>query len=212
MTWPSSFQPGTLGYLKDRIDDETKKQGTLSTQIAQCIMDAIAIYQRHRFRFSEGYSGDFNTVIGQEFYTSADNPVIANAFRYDYVALQIGTARFDVPRVPPEEIDLLTQSGTQQGQPQKYSYYNEQIRFYPVPSAVYPVILAAHQLIAGPANDSAAGNRWMTDGERLIRSRAKYELSINYGVDFPNLAQLMHPETGATADAFTELKDRKSVV
>jgi hypothetical protein len=293
MTWPSSYAAGTLGYMIDRIDDEIKRSGTLTTQIQQCITDAITVYQKHRFRFSEGYDYNFNTVIGQEFYATASSIAVTGAanngsglvrltltgltsgninlntsgsvqvfgitgtteangtwqfliidpthidlvgsqflnayvsggavttpvpagqgsigagqlpFEIDYLAIQIGTARFALDRLPPEDIDLLTQSGTQMGQPYSYCYFNEQIRLYPVPSAVYPMIIGAHELIAAPAANATQNNRWMTDGERLIRSRAKYELSLNYNVNFPAMAQAMHPDTGATADAFTELK------
>lgn len=207
MTWPSSFPAGTLGYMKDRIDDELKRSGTITTQIAQCIADAITIYQAHRFRFSESRDlCQFNTVIGQEFYRAADNAAIATLYLFDYLVIQIGNARFEVARREPEDIELMTQSGTQQGQPQSFSYFNETIRFYPVPSAVYPIIVSGHMAVPAPAADATTGNRWMLDGERLIRSRAKYELSVNYAVNFPELAQIMHPETGATADAYSELK------
>lgn len=206
MTWPSGSNPGTLGYLLDKIDDELKRSGTITTRIRESISDAIKIYQKHRFHFSEGYDGNFNTVAGQEYYTSSDNAAIKNNFLIDYLAVQIGTARFDLGRRQPEEIDLLTQSGTQQGQPQCYAWYAEKIRLYPVPDVAYPVIFGGHQLVAAPASDAEANNRWMVDGERLIRSRAKYELSLNYGIDFPTLAETMHPETGAAADAFFELK------
>ena len=299
MTWPSTYSPGTMGYLIDRIDDELKRSGTLTTQIQACIGDAITIYQKHRFRFSEGYDYSFNTVIGQEFYQvsgliavsgavnngsgairltiaglsaggvnltnlsnvqvfnvlgtteangtwpftiidgthidlvgstflnayisggSVSSPAVAGQggigagnipYEIDYLAIQIGTARYEITRRQPEDIDLLTQSGTQQGQPYAYSYYNEQIRFYPVPSAVYPIIIASHEIIGAPAALNTTGNRWMTDGERLIRSRAKYELSMNYNIDYPDLANRMLSispggvETGAVADAFFELK------
>lgn len=293
MTWPSTYAAGTLGYMSDRIDDETKKSGTLTSQIQACISDAITIYQKHRFRFSEGYDYSFDTAVGQEFYqvsgliavsgavnngsgevrltiaglsaggvnlnnlsqvqvfgvvgtTEANgswafaiidsthidligstflNPYISGGavtspavagqggigagqvpYQIDYLAIQIGTARYEIDRYDPKDIDLLTQSGTQRGQPYAYAYYNEQIRFYPVPSDIYPIIVAAHEIIAAPAALNTTGNRWMTDGERLIRSRAKFELSMNYGIDYPGLAQRMNPDTGATADAFDALK------
>lgn len=206
MTWPSLSASGTLGYLVDRIDDELKRSGTIDTRIRACITDAITIYQRHRFHFSEGYDGNFSTVASQEYYTSADNAAIKTNFLIDYLAIQIGTARYDVGRRQPEEIDLLTQTGTQRGQPQVYTYFQEKIRFYPVPDGIYTIIMGGHQLIAAPAADVTANNRWMVDAERLIRSRAKYELSLNYNIDFPALAETMHPETGATADAFSEMK------
>jgi hypothetical protein len=206
MTWPSTFAAGTLGYMKDRIGDELARSD-LSTQIAQCITDAIAIYQPHRFRFSESRDVcNFNTVVGQEFYTSADNANIATLFLFDYIVVTIAGANFKLTRRQPQDIELLSQSGTQRGQPQEFCYFNETIRLYPVPSAVYPIICAGHMSISAPTSDSAAGNRWMTTAERLIRSRAKYELSINYNIDFPSLAQIMHPDTGATSEAYDELK------
>lgn len=206
MTWPSLSASGTRGYMVDRIDDELKRSNTITTRVVQCINDAITIYQAHRFHFSEGYDGNFSTVLAQEYYSSSDNAAIKTNFLIDYLAIVIGTARFDLGRRQPEEIDLLTQSGTQRGQPQCFSYFQEKIRVYPVPDGVYSVIMGGHQLIAAPANDAEANNRWMVDAERLIRSRAKYELSLNYNIDFPTLAETMHPETGAAADAFSELK------
>lgn len=207
MAWSSTFDPGTLGYMKDRIADELGGRSDLASQIATCIGDAVAIYQAHRFKFSESRDVcTFNTVAGQEFYTSSDNAAIATLFMFDYVTITIGNVQSDVQRVEPERIELLTQNGVQRGQPMLFSYYDEKIRLYPVPAAVYPMIVAGHMSIAGPASDSAVGNRWMLDGERLIRSRAKYELSLNYGVDYPDLASRMHPDAGATQDAYTELK------
>lgn len=299
MTWPSTFPAGTMGYMADRIDDELKRSGTLATQIQTCIGDAITIYQKHRFRFSEGYDYSFNTVVGQEFYQvsgliavsnainngvgtirltiaglsaggvnltnlssiqvfnvlgtteangtwpfaiidgthidligsaflntyvsggSVSSPAVAGQggigagdipYQIDYLAIQIGTARYEIDRMQPKDIDLLTQSGTQMGQPYGYAYYNEQIRFYPVPSAIYPIIVGSHELISAPTTLATTGNRWMTDGERLIRSRAKYELSMNYNIDYPDLATRMlrisdgGVESGVVADAFFELK------
>lgn len=193
--------------MVDRISDELGGRSDLATQIAACIGDAIAVYQPHRFRFSESRDiGQFNTVVGQEFYTSADNANIATLFLFDYVTVTLGAASFDLARRQPEDLEVLSQTGTQRGMPLVFSYYDEKLRFYPVPDAIYPVVMAGHMNIAAPAADTTAGNRWMLDGERLIRSRAKYELSLNYGVDFPDLAARMHPESGAAADAYSELK------
>lgn len=214
MTWPSSFTAGTRGYMRDKIDDELKRSGTIDNQINEAISDAIKIYQRHRFRFSEAYDYNFSTVIGQEYYSASTAQPAGQGglgagqvpYMIDYLAIQIGTARFDLVRKEPEDIDLLTQSGTQQGQPHTYAYFNEQIRFYPVPSAVYPIIVGAHQIIAAPAADTTANNRWMTDGERLIRCRAKYELAVHLGIDTETNMALFHPDRGETYDAFIELK------
>src|SRR5581483_5077336 len=207
MPWPSTFPAGTLGYMKDRIADELGGRSDLASQIAVSVGDAIAVYQAHRFRFSESRDVcQFSTAAGQEFYSAADNAAIATLYLFDYVTVTLGVANFAINRRQPEEVELLSQTGTQRGMPLVFSYYNEQLRFYPVPDTAYPILVAGHMAIAAPSSDAATGNRWMLDGERLIRSRAKYELSVNYGVDYPDLATRMHPETGATADAYSELK------
>ena len=203
MTWPSTFPPLTLGYMKDKIADQIAR-GDLTTQIAECITDAIKFYQPHRFVFSEGRDTSLSTVAGQEFYSASDDPLIGTLFAFDYITVTIGTAKFDLPRYQPEDLEVLTQSGTQQGQPQAYSYYNFQLRLYPVPNTVYPLTIAAHQLITAPAADAAAGNPWMGEAERLIRGRARYELAINYTGD-PDEMQHM---TAFVTEAYDELKAR----
>lgn len=203
MTWPSTFASGTQGYMKDKIADQINRTD-LTTQIAECISDAIKFYQPHRFIFSEGRDTTLSTVANQEFYTSTDDPLIGTLYAFDYITITIGTAKFDLPRYQPEDIEVLTQSGTQMGQPQCYSYYNYQLRLYPVPNTVYPLTIAAHQLIAAPAADTTTGNNWMTDAEKLIRCRARYELALNYTFDEKEM-QFM---TAAVTEAYDELKAR----
>lgn len=203
MTWPSTFNDGTQGYMKDQIADEIARDD-LTSQIAVCITRSIQFYQPHRFHFSEGFDGNFSTVIGQEFYTATDNPVIASLFAFDYIDITIGVAKFKVTRMQPEDIELLTQTGTQMGQPYAFSYYNFQLRFYPVPSAVYPMTVAAHKKVSPPANDNDATSFWMTDAELLIRRRSRYELALNYTKD-PTELELMG---AGVEEAFSELKRR----
>lgn len=196
----------------DKIDDQLKRSGSIDDQIEECIYDAIRVYQPHRFRFSESRTvGQFNTVTGQEYYTAADNASIATLYQFDYVVVQIGTAQYELSRLEPKDIELMTQTGTQRGQPHSYCYFDKTIRFYPVPSGVYPITVAAHNKIVAPATVDEIDNPWMTDAERLIRCRARYELAVNYGIGYKGgsaveHAALMHPETGATADAFAEMK------
>ena len=207
MPFPSSFPRGTLGFMMDKIADQIARTD-LGPQIAEVINDAINFYQPHRFIFSEGRDTSLSTVIGQEFYGVADDPLLgpAGLFAFDYITVTIGTAQFDLPRYQPEDIELLSQSGTQMGQPQCYSYYNFQMRLYPVPNAVYPLTIAAHQRIPAPATTSTLENPWMTAGERLIRGRAKYEIALNYTSDLDE-AQRM---TAYVTEAFDELIARST--
>jgi hypothetical protein len=196
--WPSTYAQGTLGYMQDRIDDELMRNGTLTTQIAQCITDAIAIYQRERFRFNETFSLQWTTVVGQQNYnvfSDVNFPNVASPqqiLKADWLTITLPPAVFDVPRLQPEEILILTQTGTQMGQPYAWALSNEIIMLYPVPSNNYLMTFGAHITYQQPENLSDGSNRWMTDGEKLIRSRAKYELAINYLKDL-DMAKLMSP-------------------
>jgi hypothetical protein len=207
MPFPSTFPRGTLGFMMDKISDQIARTD-LGPQIAEVINDAILFYQPHRFIFSEGRDTSLSTVVGQEFYGVADDVLLgpAGLFSFDYITVTIGTAQFDLPRYQPEAIELLSQSGTQMGQPQCYSYYNYQMRLYPVPNAVYPLTIAAHQRIAAPPDNTTTGNPWMVDGERLIRGRAKYEIALNYTSDLDE-AQRM---TAYVTEAFDELVARST--
>jgi hypothetical protein len=205
MAWPSTFAAGSLGYMLDKIADQLAR-ADIATQIAETVNDAIVFYQPHRFIFSEGRDTSLSTVIGKEFYGAADDVLLgpSGLFAFDYITVTIGTAQFDLPRVQPEVIETLSQSGTQMGQPQCYSYYNYQMRLYPVPNAVYPLVIAAHQRIAAPAALATLGNPWMVDGERLIRGRAKYELALNYTGDMDEAERM----TAYVTEAYDELKAR----
>ncbi len=193
----------TQGDMKARIADELAR-GDLASPIASAIADAIAFYQDKRFWFNESRDVTFLTVVGQQWYGAADNASIPGLYAIDYVTISVGNVVSDVPRMEPEDIEILAMTGTQQGEPYAYTYYNQQIRLYPVPANVWQVRIGAHVAVAAPASDSEVANPWMTSAEKLIRSRAKYELAINWLKDM-ELAQTM---TAAVTEAFDELKGR----
>jgi hypothetical protein len=197
VTWPSAFAAGTLGYMKDRIANELGRDD-LTSQIAAAINDAIIEYQKERFRFSESRDTTFNTVIGQDIYTSADSSVISSHFYMDYMVIFVGDVPTEMTRRTPLEIEMLQEAtaSNAMGTPEDYCFYNDSIRMYPTPAAVYQVRIAAHLLIAAPATDNEAGNRWMVDAERLIRSRAKYQLAVHYTKDGDEI-MLMSPDPPA---------------
>lgn len=193
----------TLTIMKARISDELARSD-LTTQIAYAITDAIERYQGDRFWFNESRDVTFNTVASQEYYTSSDNANIPNIYAIDYAAITVGTNVHMLRREVPEMIENWSDNGTQTGEPYAYTYFQKKIRLYPVPTAVYAVRLAGHVKVAAPASDGEADNVWMTDAERLIRSRAKYNLAMDVTQD-PDLAQRM---VAAVNDAYDQLKGR----
>ena len=168
----------TLAILKARVATEIRRTD-LTTQIASAISTAIGAYQEQRFYFNESRSLTFSTVASQEFYTSSDDADIGLIKKIDYIKLYVGDFPYELSPERPEEIEWLSQNATQTGQPLSYCYYARSIRLHPVPDAIYTVRIGGMIKLAEPATDNEASNAWMIDGERLIRSRAKYELALH---------------------------------
>jgi hypothetical protein len=292
--------------MQDRIADELMRDD-LTSQISIAVSDAINIYQKEQFRFNETFTASFQTVVGQQNYNTLTDPNFPNLtnttqfFHIAWVTLTVPPAVFDLPRIAPEQLLVLTQTGTQMGQPYTYAFMDETIMLYPLPSSggpgqiggfnqlavgtsypngvytntsltggagnsatgnftivggqvfafqllnpgvnynvgdiltctaltpgtgwqiqvtslfsntqgPYKVTVGGHIAYAAPTDPAATGNRWMTDGERLIRSRAKYQLASHVTRNL-QMAQMMSPQEpapgaapGATWEAYRELK------
>lgn len=193
----------TLTIMKARIADELARDD-LTSQIAYAITDAIERYQPERFWFNESRDVTFSTVASQEYYTSLDNALIPNIYAIDYGAITVGSNVHMLRREVPEIIEGWSDNGTQTGEPYAYTYFQKKIRLYPVPTAVYSIRFAGHVKVAVPASDSEADNVWMTDAERLIRLRAKYNLAVDVLRD-SDLALAM---SATVMEAFDQLKGR----
>jgi hypothetical protein len=192
----------TQTIMKARIADELARSD-LTSQIAYAITDAIAAYQAERWWFNESRTTvSFSTVDGQEFYTSSDDADIANIRKMDYAVLYVGNDVRKLEYNSPETMEYLSVNGTQEGTPWSYGWFDNKIRLYPVPDAVYTIRIAAHVKVAAPASDGEASNPWMTDAERLIRARAKLELALHVLRD-DTLAATM---AEAVKEAWSDLK------
>jgi hypothetical protein len=188
--------------MKARIADELARSD-LTSQIAYAITDAIAAYQGERWHFNESRTTiSFSTVDGQEFYTSSDDADIANIRKIDYCVLYVGNDTRQLTYERPEVMEHLTVNGTQEGTPWSYGWYDNKLRLYPVPDTTYTIRIAAHVKVAAPASDGEASNPWMTDAERLIRSRAKLELALHVLRDDALAATMAE----AVKEAWSDLK------
>lgn len=165
-----------LATMKARIADELAR-ADLTSQIAYAITDAIESYRNKKFSFSNARF-DFSTVVDQEFYTSADHANLAPDVlqKIEYVFLYIG----DTPRrlhvMSPDRIESAAANGIQRGDASNYCWFSEQLRLFPIPNTVRTVRMGAKIRPPVPASDGETGNAWMTEGERLIRFRAKFEI------------------------------------
>lgn len=203
-----------LATMKARIASELSRSD-LGTQIASAINDAIAVYQKERFRFNETVPSapiTFSTVAQQANYGTAANANIGTLFHIDYLLLQIGNDLYYLTRDDPSRLKVYNQVNTMAGQPLWYAVEGNEIILSPVPSNVWTVTIGLFKRVAAPATDNEVGNPWMIDGERLIRARAKYEIAVHVTRN-PTMAAAMSPDVPAPGQpvgaAYREWKSLK---
>lgn len=164
--------------MKTRIASEIRRSD-LTTQIADAINTAIGAYQEQRFFFNESRDLTFTTVASQEFYSSSDDADIGLIKKIDYVKIYLDDQPHVLEVEDPARMEWLSQNGTQTGEPLYYCFYQRKFRLYPIPEDAYTVRIGGQIKLAAPASDDEADNPWMIEAERLIRSRAKYELALH---------------------------------
>lgn len=206
-----------------RVGAELRRPDLVTTgQVKTAIMDAIAIYQKERFRFSDAGPStppSFNTVAGQWIYTKADNVNIPTWFYVEALNVTIGNTVEKLSRYRPEEIYLLHEQGTQSGQPNGWAYDGNAVILDPTPDQAWPITMVGHVLVPAPADVNEANNPWMVEAEQLIRARAKYEIALHVTRN-PEMAQDMSPDAdgnrqgraGATYRAWRMLKGETNKV
>jgi hypothetical protein len=169
-----------LQSIEAHIADDIQRTD-LTSEIADCVQAAIKHYQMRRWYFNEQRASVFNTVAGQEFYTSVDFADIPNYLKRDTVMITTGgTSRFELKERTWEWIDNVAVNTLSQGQPTDYGYYNQQMRFYPIPDQAYPIRVSGILRLATLVNP-ADTNAWVNtaDAEPLIRAHAKWDLANN---------------------------------
>lgn len=168
----------------------------MTSPIAKAILDAIAIYQKDRFRISDidpSVPPSFYTVQGQYIYTVSDNPNISTIYRIEYLNVFVGSTAEKMTVRTPEEIHLLNQQNQQSGQPTDYAYEGNKIILYPIPSMAWQIFIGGHVQIAAPASLAEDNNPWMNWAEQLIRCHAKYEIAVHITRN-AEMAQAMSPD------------------
>lgn len=198
--------PNDLATMKARILDELDRDDLVS-QTALAISDAISFYQSDRFIFNESRDVTFNTVAAQEFYGATANPAIPTLWAFDYLILYLGGIPWPVTRRTPLEVEILNNNGLVSGQPYNFAWYNKQIRLGPVPDNVFQMRVAGQITFAAPSSDDEPDNPWMIDAEKLIRSRAKYELALNIIKD-TEMAQIMAAQVTEVYDTLKGATNR----
>jgi hypothetical protein len=186
--------------------------GAYPTVITNAIADAIQIYAKERFRFNENLPlspFQFYTVPGTAYYDSSIVPNIKLLYKIDYINYLLGATTERMLRMFPEAVYLALLQGATSGPPSTWAWDGQSIIMYPNPAIAYLITVGgymAYPAPTDPVNDIT--NPWMNDAERLIRSRAKYEIATHFTRNAV-MAAAMSPDVGsggACERYFNELK------
>ena len=202
----------TLGEMKTSIASELMRDD-LEPAIGLEISRAIKFYMPKRFWFNEKRTRVvFNMVIGQDTYTVADHPDIPNLIRIDSITSNRDGLSLLVKLVNQAQMELwLNSSSILSNPPAYYSYYEQALRFYPIPDFAYPVRVASVVRVAEPATDDEANNPWMNEAEELIRSRAKSKIFAHWMEDPASGATMAQMESEALVSLQAESSSRTQV-
>lgn len=189
----------SYGDLQNRIADELVRTD-LTTQIQNAIQTAIKQYERVPLYFNQlRQEAAFSTVHGQEFYSSAASPLIASMVTLERVTVTVSGNRYTLNWRTPQYLEDTSVNPIVYGQPVDYAYYAETLRFYPIPDNSYPIALTGIQRLFTLQNATDT-NAWTSDGELLIRSRAKFELATHVLRDADLAASMKAAELDALSD------------
>lgn len=186
--------------------------GAYPTIITNAIADAIQIYQKERFRFNELQPltpFQFFTIPGTAYYDKTTVPNIPLLYKIDYINYLLGATTQKMDRRFPEEVYLALLQGTTAGPPQEFAWDGQSIILYPNPNIAYLLTVGGYMAVAGPTDPVGdVTNPWMNDAERLIRSRAKYEIALHFTRNDKMVAAMSPDEGsgGASERYYNELK------
>jgi hypothetical protein len=159
-----------------RIQDELVGESIAVPQIKLAIQTAISSYENTAFYFNQKV-GTFPTVSGREYYGVADLADIPNMIKVYSANVSVSGMKQALNPVDFNEIDEQ-QTGSVTGTPYVYASFQQQLRLYPIPNAVFTVQMSYINKFAALSADGST-NAWMDDGEELIRQSAKRRLALD---------------------------------
>lgn len=189
----------TYGTMIDRIEAEIGRTD-LTARVQDAIQTAIRHYERRRFYFTE-FIDSLSTSSSQEFYSVSDYADMSLITEVDSLRINDGT--FDYPLME-RDWSYMEQVQTYDGvydDPTDYTFYSQRLRLYPIPDAARIIHISGVKKLAS-LSATTDTNSWMTDGEALIRSRAKAELYL-HTIHKPEKAAVMNQ---AEMNALSELE------
>jgi hypothetical protein len=163
--------------IADDIDDTTNEYGNA---ILKAVQGAQRDCERFTLYFNETRDKTFATVAGRGIYSESDLADIASLVRIQAAFLVDAAGQVtSLAARTPEELELLSDNSAARGQPSGYAYFNQAIRLYPIPNAVYTVRLQLGPYRLTPLAQPTDSNAWLDEAYDLLKARAKYRLCKN---------------------------------
>lgn len=160
--------------------DDIASGGDLEATLLKHIQDACEYFSDTKFWFNSIVT-TVNTVAGTQ--TVSIPATVRIAERVTIPALRI-----ELQEVQIGELDGTSMNGV----PRWYSYYNDSLRLWPIPSGVFTLEVYGVAAVAAPSSGTDS-SIWTNQASRLIRARAKQTLCRGVFRD-PEGAQLAQAE------------------
>lgn len=151
--------------LKNQVLNDINRVDQTSA-VSSALSSAIDYYTNERWWFLEGRAYA-STSSSQAFMS-----VPLDMQDADSLLITVNGSRSKLQQVPYNEIDE-EDDGTTFGEPVKWSYYQDNVRLYPVPDAAYVLTMSYHKKLT--YSDSSS-NAWTNVGRNLVRHRAAKEV------------------------------------
>jgi hypothetical protein len=166
----------TYVIMRSRISDELVNEKITNAQINLAILEAVKHYKNKEFFFNQVLI-DFTTVVDQEWYTTSDDSQIDDVIKLKWARVTVSSVRYQVLPRSDKWIEARQNGAVESDPIRNIAYAREQFRVYPIPTAARTVEVFAHVELAELSGDGDT-NGWTTEGESLIRNRAKKILSV----------------------------------
>jgi hypothetical protein len=174
----------TYGAMVDSIVNESRR--SMSSDIANCILDAIATYETERFWFNETRDTTFSLSASQAVYTSADHTMIPRFMQID--RFEVTRSANDKFKLPPKSYTWIQEwnESNSSAEPFAYAYWGQSFHLTQ-PNGGYEVRVSGVVQLAS-LSTSTDTNAWVQrgNGYELIKRRAMSLLYSTYLRDDAN--------------------------
>ncbi len=165
-----------FGDMLNRIKLETERDD-IDASIYDAVISAIAFYEINEFYFNQAV-GTITATANQRYSSLSGAGITDMVFPKSLrVVTTASQYRYLEPRTFSEmEMKYITDTST--GEIYEYSVFAERFYWWFIPNAAYTVAVNYIKTLGRPSSlaDTTYTNTWFTDGEAMIRSKAKFYL------------------------------------